>query len=260
MSWRPVRTCLRPVHDEIAEDHDRAGLEALQSPPFDQVVSEPAEPKAGLVVAKTRSDDIAAQRGVGKTRRVGVAVFQAEIDHAADGQGIQVANAPIHCRWHQLGQHIQGRQCDRVGHQRQIDELLDRAASEPGPRPFVLGSRFLFGRIRRPLHAQMAEVAEPDVDRPVARAQRRVQIQPQAGDGRLIDGRDGAGGEHRQARLRGRQCAGQELAFGPLQLQREHDRRRSLPAILRQRAHRRPDSRGPRRRPSRLWRVCPRSG
>jgi hypothetical protein len=42
--------------------------------PFDQVVSKPAEPKAGLVVAKTGSGNCA-NVDVRKTGRIGVAVF-----------------------------------------------------------------------------------------------------------------------------------------------------------------------------------------
>ena len=47
--------------------------------------------------------------------------------------------------------------------------------------------------MRRPVDAQMTQVGETDVDRPVAPIERRVQVNAQAGDGRLIDSIGSAG-------------------------------------------------------------------
>ena len=86
--------------------------------------------------------------------------------------------------------------------------------------------------MRRPVDAQMTQVGETDVDRPVAPVERRVQVNAQAGDGRLIDSIGSAGGKHGQARLRGRRFASQELAFGPVQFERENELRPALPTVV----------------------------
>ena len=117
-----------PRDDEHAEGQIRAGPEPLQPTPFDQVVAEPAEAEAGLVVAKSRSGDHA-KPDIGITGRIGVAVFQAEIDHSADEQRKQI-RIREHGRCQHLGQNIQGGHGFWFAHQGQIDELLNLAASE----------------------------------------------------------------------------------------------------------------------------------
>ncbi len=76
-----------PRHDEIAENHICAGFEALQPALVNQVAGEPAEPKAGRVVAEMRSGN-GGYHYIAMTGRIGVAVFQAEIDRPADRQRI----------------------------------------------------------------------------------------------------------------------------------------------------------------------------
>ena len=83
----------------------------------------------------------------------------------------------------------------------------------------------------------MPEVVETDVDRAAALTERRARVHAQARDGRLFDGRRGAGRKHRQALLGGRQCAGQELAFRSVQLQREYELRPALPPVVGQQCH-----------------------
>ena len=83
--------------------------------------------------------------------------------------------------------------------------------------------------MRRPLDAQMTEVAETDFDRPADVVRRQIQLDTQAGERRLIDDCGGAGGKHRQALLCGRQFASQKLAFRAVQLQREHEVRPAAP-------------------------------
>ena len=80
----------------------------------------------------------------------------------------------------------------------------------------------------------MPEVVETDVDRAVALIEGRVQIHAQACDGRSLDRICGASRKRCQALLRCRQRAGQELAFGPVQLQREGELVPALPAVVRQ--------------------------
>ena len=80
----------------------------------------------------------------------------------------------------------------------------------------------------------MPEIVETDGDRAAALIEGRVQIRPQAGDAGAFECRCGAGRQRRQALLRFRQRAGQELAFGPVQLQREGELVPALPRVFRQ--------------------------
>ena len=84
-----------PGHGVDAEPYVRPGLEPLQPTPLDQVIAELTEPKAGLVVPKTRSGN-GATMDVGITGRIGVAVFQAEIDYPPEEQGKQI---PVRKQW-----------------------------------------------------------------------------------------------------------------------------------------------------------------
>ena len=78
-----------PGHGVDAEPYVRPGLEPLQPTPLDQVIAELTEPKAGLVVSKTRSGN-GATMDVGITGRIGVAVLQAEIDYPPQEQEKQI--------------------------------------------------------------------------------------------------------------------------------------------------------------------------
>src|SRR3984885_12883265 len=78
----------RPRQDESSETHIGPGLEPRQSVLFNQVIAEPAESKAGLVVAEARSGDVA-EPHIGEARTVTVATLKAEIDRATDDQGKQ---------------------------------------------------------------------------------------------------------------------------------------------------------------------------
>src|SRR5262249_30415924 len=48
-----------PGQDDPSEDHVGGGLEPLQSPLFDQFISDAAEPESSLVVAEARSGGFA---------------------------------------------------------------------------------------------------------------------------------------------------------------------------------------------------------
>src|ERR1700731_813573 len=84
----------------------------------------------------------------------------------------------------------------------------------------------------RPVDAQMPEVVETDGDRAVALIEGRIHIHPQARDRRSFDGVRSAGRKHSQTLLRGCQRAGQELAFSPVQLQREGELVPTLPTVV----------------------------
>ena len=60
------------------------------------------------------------------------------------------------------------------------------------------------------------------------------EVHPQPGDGSQVGEARGAACEFGEARLRFRQRAGQELAFGPLQLEREGELGPALPRVVRQ--------------------------
>src|SRR5262245_59221819 len=92
----------RPGRDVISKDHIGSGLKALQSALFDQVIAEPTELRASLIVAETRSG-YHSKVYIGNTRTVAVAPLEAEIDRHAVGQGMKV-RIRKQCRWHNLGQ------------------------------------------------------------------------------------------------------------------------------------------------------------
>src|ERR1700746_1237322 len=123
----------RPRQDETSEAHIGPGLEAPQSVLFDQVMAEPAESESGLIVAEARSGDHA-KSNVGEARAVTVAALEAEIDSPTDDQGEQICIC-MQARRSELGQNIQRREGCWVAHQRQFDQILDRAAPELRPDP-----------------------------------------------------------------------------------------------------------------------------
>ena len=187
---------------------------------FDQVIAELTEAiYGGSIVAEVRAGDHG-QPYIGDARSVAIAALEAEIDRSAGDQGKQV-RIRIKCRRPDLGQNVQRRKRRRVAHQRQLDQSLDRAAAELRPDPLVFAARFLFRRMRRPVDAQMPEVVETDGNGAAALIEGRVQIHAQARDRGSLHRICGAGRQRCQALLRVRQRAGQELAFGPVQLQRE---------------------------------------
>ena len=80
----------------------------------------------------------------------------------------------------------------------------------------------------------MPEVVESDGDGAAALTERHAHIYVQARDRRSLDGIGCAVRQRSQALIGGRQLAGQELAFGPLQLQGEDQVVPALPAIVAQ--------------------------
>src|SRR5258707_6402618 len=118
----------RPWHDLTSETRIDPVLEPLQTAFFDQFITELAEAKSGLVVAKVRSG-YHAKPYISDARAIAVATLEAEIHRPTDGQGGKVRVRKL-CRWQDLGQNIQSRERCRVTHQGQLNELLNRAASE----------------------------------------------------------------------------------------------------------------------------------
>ena len=182
---------LRPRQDDISKVHVGPGLEALQPALFDQVIAEPAESKAGLVVAEARAGE-QAQRYIGEARGVTVADLDAEIDGPTDGDGKEV-RIRIPRRHRELGQYIQSGKGCRVARQREFDECLDRAVSEGRPDLLVFPTCVLRSRMRRPLDAEMPEVVETGGDRAGALIECHVQVDAQARNRRAFDRRSGVG-------------------------------------------------------------------
>ena len=65
-------------------------METRQPALLDEVIAERTEAKSGLIVAEARAR-IHAKPYVGEARSVAVAVLDAEINHPADDQGIEVS-------------------------------------------------------------------------------------------------------------------------------------------------------------------------
>ena len=118
-------------------------------------------------------------------------MFQAEIGHAAEDDTVQVL-VGIHGRRHDRGEDVHGRAPDRVGHPRQVEQRLDRAAADLLPHPLVLAPDLVLRRVRRPRDADVPQIVESHLDAPVAPVQGRVEVHLQAGDGREVEQVPGA--------------------------------------------------------------------
>src|SRR5262252_4931767 len=117
-----------PWRDVIPKDHIGSSLKAFQSTLFDKVIAEPTKSRPSLVVTEAWPSNHS-KVYIGNTRTVAVAPLEAEIDRPAGDQGMKV-RIRKKCRRKSLGQNIQRRQSRRIAHERQLDELLDPAASQ----------------------------------------------------------------------------------------------------------------------------------
>ncbi len=86
--------------------------------------------------------------------------------------------------------------------------------------------------MRRPVDAYAPEVFETHFDSTIALIQRGVEFRLQTRDSGTVDEIPGATRQHRQPFFRRREIAGQELALGPLELERERERVPLLPTVL----------------------------
>ena len=148
----------------------------------------------------------------------------------------------------------------RIGHRRQVDERFDRSAPELLPHPLIFLPHGLLRRVRRPRDADAPQVFQAHLDRAVAPIQARVKREAQAAPTAAMSTRFLARpAQPREPLFRHRQVAGQELAFGPLELEIEGESVLPLPTCL-LRAARNPqrNTSAPMRRRSRSWRACPR--
>ena len=118
----------RPWHNETSECHVGSSPITMQTVLFDQRIPELAELETTLIIIEVGSSDHAKEH-ISKARSVAVAVLETEIHHPADYERKQITVGK-QGRRHDLGQNILGCEGQRVAHQRQINELLNRAASE----------------------------------------------------------------------------------------------------------------------------------
>ena len=122
-----------------------------------------------------------------------------------------------------------------IAHQGQVDELLDRATPELLPDPLVFPPDLLLRRVRDHRMPSVPEIVEAYLDGAVAPAEGREEVHPQAGDGGEVDeavrrGRTAVASRSSAAA----NVAGQELALGPVELEREGELVPPLQRILRQ--------------------------
>ncbi|WP_245277565.1 hypothetical protein [Rhizobium leguminosarum] len=107
-------------------------------------------------------------------------------------------------------------------HPRQIHKLLDAPPCEQPSHVLDFGSEVRFRRMSRPVNAYVAKKRQPDVDGLRLIAECDIERRQQADDRGAVDARRRAGEEVHQIGLRHFMRAGQELAFGLLKLQSEH--------------------------------------
>ena len=84
-------------------------------------------------------------------------------------------------------EHLHGCLYFRIGHQRQIDQTLDRAPAEGLPHRLVFGPDLLEGRVCRQVNAEQAQARERAVDGLRVLARQYMQIDLQAGGVRELD-------------------------------------------------------------------------
>src|SRR3954469_3990623 len=106
------------------------GLELLETAPLDELVAELAKAPPGLIVVEPRPGD-PPEVDKGQARRVADAALKTEADRLADRQGRKVRIRKSGSRG-ELVEHLGCRERGGIGHQRQIDEFLDRPLAKCG--------------------------------------------------------------------------------------------------------------------------------
>ena len=88
--------------------------------------------------------------------------------------------------------------------------------------------------MRRPGDAEAAQTLEADRHGAIASTECHEEIDLQPGEGRQLGVAGGAVRQFGEARFRFRQRAGEELAFGPIELERESEIMAPFPRVRRQ--------------------------
>ncbi len=129
-----------------AEEHIYPGLQARQPTSFDQFIADLAEAKTGMVVVESLAGD-QTKPHIRVAGAVAVAPLKAEIHRIAYGERIEIGFRKERRR-PDLGQHVHRSQGCRIGHQGQLDQILDGAAPERQPDPLVFAPHILVCRMR----------------------------------------------------------------------------------------------------------------
>ena len=69
-----------------------------------------------------------------------------------------------HGRRHDRGEDVHGRAPDRIGHQRQVNQRLNRAVPDLLPDPLVFPPDLVLRRVRRPRDADAPQIVESHLD------------------------------------------------------------------------------------------------
>jgi len=102
----------------------------------------------------------------------------------------------------------------QIAHQGQVDEVLDRAVSEPLPYLLIFLSDILIRGVGRPFNAKVPEILKTNGDCTLELIQGYIKVDTQAGDSGPIDEFCGVLGEHRESLFGRCQIARQELGLG----------------------------------------------
>src|SRR5262249_9792839 len=150
------------------------------------LVSEPAETERSLVIAEVRPGEHG-EPGAREPDAVGGAILEAQRDRLTRGERKQFLVREL-CWRREPDKKVKRRNRLRFAHRGQIDQLLDRAPAEQRPDPLVLVTHFCVRWMRRPIDAAAAKVGKSDLDRANTAAERRVYVNPEAGDPAFLDG------------------------------------------------------------------------
>src|SRR5437016_5815196 len=172
---------LRPGKQAAPEDQADAALEQTQAAMLHKVQAELSEAEAGRVVAETMAEEHA-ETDVGEARSVAVPMFQAEVCHPADDEAEEILVGP-QGRRQDCVEDVHGAAQFGFRHQRQIDELLDRATPDLAPDTLVFLLDLLLRRLRGPLDTRLPQIVEACLDSAAAPAERCEQLFLQPRDG-----------------------------------------------------------------------------
>src|SRR4029077_18323664 len=120
-----------PWQDDIPKGHIGPRLKALQSAFVDQIITKLTEAEPSLVVAEARPGDDG-EPYISEARAIAVAMLEAEIHHSANHEGLQVFVGK-QCRRDDFAENFQSVEDVQVGHQWQVNELLDWPISKTRP-------------------------------------------------------------------------------------------------------------------------------
>jgi len=88
---------------------------------------------------------------------------------------------------HQGREHLHGGLQFRIGHQRQVDQVLDRAPIQIAPDRLVFGLDLFPGRVCREVNAEQAQARERVVDSLRVSPLHDMQLDLEMIGGRLVD-------------------------------------------------------------------------